>query len=98
MIGCYEIALSISCAIPLTVPIGGKRTNLWRAVDDEGEVLEVLAQSRRSKPNRVSTFPPGRGMAQDNWRGEKLGRRGCKVAPPIVCLPLSVLGVLVLDR
>ena len=31
------------------VRIGGKRTYLWRAVDDEGEVLEVLAQSRRNK-------------------------------------------------
>ena len=31
------------------VRIGGKRTDLWRAVDDEGEVLEVLAQSRRNK-------------------------------------------------
>ena len=29
--------------------IGGKRTYLWRAVDNEGEVLEVLAQSRRNK-------------------------------------------------
>ena len=31
------------------VRIGGKRSYLWRAVDDEGEVLEVLAQSRRNK-------------------------------------------------
>ncbi len=31
------------------VRIGGKRTYLWRAVDNEGEVLEVLAQSRRNK-------------------------------------------------
>ncbi len=31
------------------VRVGGKRTYLWRAVDDEGEVLEVLAQSRRNK-------------------------------------------------
>lgn len=31
------------------VRIGGKRTYLWRAVDDEGEVLEVLAQPRRNK-------------------------------------------------
>jgi putative transposase len=31
------------------VRIGGKRTYLWRAVDDESEVLEVLAQSRRNK-------------------------------------------------
>lgn len=31
------------------VRIAGERTYLWRAVDDEGEVLEVLAHSRRSK-------------------------------------------------
>jgi len=31
------------------VRIGGKRIYLWRAVDDEGEVIEVLAQSRRNK-------------------------------------------------
>ena len=31
------------------VRIAGKWTYLWRAVDDEGEVLEVLAQSRRNK-------------------------------------------------
>ncbi len=30
------------------VHIGGNRTYLWRAVDGEGEVLEVLAQSRRN--------------------------------------------------
>lgn len=27
--------------------IGGKRTYLWRAVDDEGEVLDLLVQRRR---------------------------------------------------
>ena len=31
------------------IRISGKRTYLWRAVDDEGEVFEVLAQSRRNK-------------------------------------------------
>jgi len=31
------------------VRIAGRRTYLWRAVDDEGDVLEVLAQSRRNK-------------------------------------------------
>jgi putative transposase len=31
------------------VTISGKRIYLWRAVDDEGEVLEVLVQSRRNK-------------------------------------------------
>ena len=30
------------------VSINGKRMYLWRTVDDEGEVLEVLVQSRRN--------------------------------------------------
>jgi transposase-like protein len=30
--------------------IGGKQMYLWRAIDDEGEVLDVLLQSRRNKP------------------------------------------------
>jgi transposase-like protein len=29
--------------------IGGERMHLWRAVDDEGEVLDVLVQRRRDK-------------------------------------------------
>lgn len=31
------------------VKIGGQRMYLWRAVDDEGEVLDVLVQKRRNK-------------------------------------------------
>ncbi len=31
------------------VRIGGRKMWLWRAVDDEGEVLEVLVQKRRNK-------------------------------------------------
>ena len=31
------------------VSINGKRKYLWRAVDDEGEVLEILVQTRRNK-------------------------------------------------
>ena len=31
------------------IKINGKRMYLWRAVDDEGEVLDVLVQSRRNK-------------------------------------------------
>ena len=31
------------------ISINGKRSYLWRAVDDEGEVLEILVQSRRNK-------------------------------------------------
>ena len=32
----------------VVVKIGGKRMWLWRAVDDEGEVLDVLVQKRRN--------------------------------------------------
>jgi transposase-like protein len=31
------------------VSINGKRMYLWRAVDSEGEVLDILVQSRRNK-------------------------------------------------
>src|SRR3954468_6236221 len=33
----------------MVVRIAGRRMYLWRAVDQEGEVLEVLVQSRRDK-------------------------------------------------
>jgi putative transposase len=33
----------------MMVKVGGKRMWLWRAVDDEGEVLDVLLQKRRNK-------------------------------------------------
>jgi len=33
----------------MVVKIGGARTYLWRAVDDEGEVLDMLVQERRNK-------------------------------------------------
>jgi putative transposase len=33
----------------MVVRINGRQMYLWRAVDDEGEVLEVLIQSRRNK-------------------------------------------------
>jgi len=33
----------------MVVRIGGKRMYLWRAVDDEGEVLDALVQRRRDK-------------------------------------------------
>ena len=32
----------------MVVKIGGKRMFLWRAVDDEGEVLDMLVQERRN--------------------------------------------------
>jgi transposase-like protein len=33
----------------MVVKIGGKRMYFWRAVDDEGEVLDMLVQERRNK-------------------------------------------------
>lgn len=33
----------------MVVTIGGQRMYLWRAVDDEGEVLDMLVQKRRNK-------------------------------------------------
>ena len=33
--------------------IGGTRVFLWRAVDDEGEVLDILVQKRRDKAAAV---------------------------------------------
>ena len=33
----------------MVVRIGGQRMYLWRAVDDEGEVLDMLVQKRRNK-------------------------------------------------
>ena len=33
----------------MVVRIAGKRMYLWRAVDDEGEILDVLVQRRRDK-------------------------------------------------
>ena len=37
----------------MAVTIAGRQFWLWRAVDDEGEVLDLLAQRRRDKPAAV---------------------------------------------
>ena len=37
----------------MAVQIGGKRVWLWRAVDSEGEVLDLLVQPRRDKAAAV---------------------------------------------
>ena len=41
----------------MVVRIAGKQMYLWRAVDDEGEVLEVLIQSRRNKGRSFEAHP-----------------------------------------
>ena len=35
---------------------GGERMFLWRAVDDEGEVLDMLVQKRRNKAAALKLF------------------------------------------
>lgn len=56
--------------------IGGKQKYLWRAVDDEGEVLDVLLQSKRDKAAAIKLLRrliKRQGMApavvvSDKWR------------------------------
>ena len=45
-------------ATRLAVMIAGRQFWLWRAVDDEGEVLDLLVQRRRDK--KVSGLAEGR--------------------------------------
>ena len=40
----------------MVVKIAGRRMYLWRAVDDEGEVLDVLVQKRRNKHAALQLF------------------------------------------
>jgi transposase-like protein len=40
----------------MVVKISGKRMLLWRAVDDEGEVLDVLVQKRRNTKAAMRLF------------------------------------------
>jgi len=40
----------------MVVKIGGRRMWLWRAVDDEGEVLDMLVQKRRNKHAALKLF------------------------------------------
>ena len=42
----------------MVVKIGGRRMYLWRAVDDEGEVLDVLVQKRRNKHAALKLLRP----------------------------------------
>ena len=58
------------------VRIGGMRTYLWRAVADEGEVLEVLAQSRRNTRaalKLIRKLLKKQGYVPDNIVTDKLG-------------------------
>jgi transposase-like protein len=59
----------------MAVIIGGKRFWLWRAVDDEGEVLDLLVQRRRdqaaaAQETRLRTRGAGERQAALLWRGK----------------------------
>src|SRR5215207_4151663 len=50
--------------------IGGKQMYLWRAIDGEGEVLEVLLQAkrdRRAAQKLMRKLLKRQGMAPDEW-------------------------------
>ncbi len=63
----------------MVVNIVGKRHWLWRAVDDEGEVLDILVQSRRDKAAAVRLLRKlirKQGFAPETITTDKLGSYG----------------------
>jgi putative transposase len=61
------------------VPINGRRVYLWRAVDCEGEVLDILVQSRRNKKaalNLLRKLLKKHGVAPDTIVTDKLPSYG----------------------
>src|SRR5246127_45501 len=46
---CESLGVRFPRATRLVVSLAGKQMYLWRAVDSEGEVLEILVQPRRDK-------------------------------------------------
>jgi putative transposase len=46
---CESLGVRFPRATRLVVSLSGKQMYLWRAVDGEGEVLEILVQPRRDK-------------------------------------------------
>ena len=63
----------------MAVTIAGKRHWLWRAVDDEGEVLDILVQARRNKAAAVRLLRKlvrKLGFAPEAITTDKLGSDG----------------------
>lgn len=61
------------------VSINGKRMYLWRAVDSEGEVLDILVQSRRNKKAALKLMREllkKKGFAPDTFVTDKLPSYG----------------------
>jgi putative transposase len=66
------------------VLIGGRRMYLWRAVDDEGEVLDILVQAKRDKRAALKLMRKllkKHGVAPDVWVTDKLPSYGAALRP-----------------
>jgi putative transposase len=63
------------------VPIAGRQMYLWRAVDDEGEVLDVLVQARRDKDAALRLRDLG--LSHLHRRGKRLNNRAESSHVPI---------------
>ena len=50
---CESLGVKFPRATRLALMIAGRQFWLWRAVDDEGEVLDLLVQRRRDKAAAV---------------------------------------------
>ena len=60
--------------------IAGKRLWLWRAVDGEGEILDVLIQPRRDRvvaPRLIRRLPKKQGYAPNVLVTDRLASYGC---------------------
>lgn len=67
------------------VPINGRRVYLWRALDCEGEVLDILVQSRRNKKaalNLLRKLLKKHGFAPDTIVTDKLPSYGAALKDP----------------
>ena len=67
------------------VSINGKRMYLWRAVDCEGEVLDILVQSRRNKKAAVKLIRKllkKQGFVPDTFVTDKLPSYGAALKDP----------------
>ncbi len=73
----------------MVVSIQGQRMYLWRAVDSEGEVLDLLVQSKRNTAAALRLMRKllkKQGYAPDELVTDKLGSYGSTRAAP-VCAP-----------
>jgi putative transposase len=64
----------------MAVVIGGKRLWLWRAVDSEGEILDLLVQPRRDRASAVRLMRKllrKHGYAPDVLVSDRLGSYAC---------------------